>query len=394
MKTNRINKISNKEIVPPAIIHKIIAELKKAHYLGSTNLKGVNQTGDLNGFYRNRAAGIIHDASVAHKYTDALFVLYSAATVDYVGTGNCGEMTAAAVVRLLSDPNLSEAQRRSVKYKQYKTKDEHLSNAYLLVNETVYDIWGNDTYPIKKLSSKTGVPNLRHEEQDLEDLYKLSADKFVQRYNLFKTKFSKEYDAAVLWERRNNYVYPTFDNADKSEYAILVSRTFPYLYKKSLEILNTSGDANSAISNRLLNRILNDFVFLIEEFRQDTPISSDLIFRNPDRKKLSTEEISPELHKLIPSALFVNFILALSYKNTDYKRSINMLTEILKSDETGSEDAMQLWVKRTAEKEIDSYEATQNAASAKRTNSSKFFHQLEGTTSKSNVNFPSPLILN
>ena len=221
-------KLDSKAQVSNEIVESSIEAVNKRCYLGASNKK-TNPTGGLNGYYLNIARSVYKNYSTPKGINSTLYLYLMSACVTHTGVGNCGELSGALYLELFSK-DLTPGQKKSIKAREYKTNDAHGANSYVLVGETVYDIWDRKKYKRSRLKAETQCHERKH--IDIQDI---SADISLSILNLLTEKmldkFRKEFDEEIAQDRKNNQIYPTLDNKDPSDYALWASDTIPIFIK-------------------------------------------------------------------------------------------------------------------------------------------------------------------
>ncbi|CEG56531.1 hypothetical protein [Legionella fallonii] len=321
-----------------------IETVNKRHYLGASN-HGTNPTGGLNGYYRNIAMRVYNTFRNAKGEFNPLFYVYIMdACVSHTGAGNCGELSAALYLELiLSD--LSLAQKKLVQLRSYPTKDAHVENSYVLVDSTVYDIWASKKYKQSRIKAETHVADKYHQVDPGINLTVAQASIRGLKESVL-AKFSKLFDEEIAKERLMGNMYVTFDSKDPSDNALWASEALPYLFNKFQEtVCDSYFLAHMSEAEIIQGKIIKDFIYLIEELRQDFPSSGLLNY--PGKIQYSHEEIAGELKKLISNQLFIDFILAISYRNSNPQKSLELLIKLQSTWSPNSIDKLELSVMST-----------------------------------------------
>ncbi len=249
------------------------------------------------------------------------------ACVTYTGAGNCGELSGALYLELFLS-NLSSEQKKLVRLRSYPTQDEHRENSYVLVDSTVYDIWAGKQYKQARIKAKTGVVERLHRESPgIKSEVSQTSIELLKQLTL--DKFSKLFDEEIAKDRKQGQMYVTFNNKDPSDYALWASDTFPYLFSKFKETVEDSYFITNQDAAKIIQeKIIKDFIYLVEELRQDVPATGFMSLFHTNKIEYTHEEITRELEQLIPDPLFVEFILAVSYKNSKPQQALELLVNL------------------------------------------------------------------
>ena len=314
-------------IISPELIQDATEAVKSKHYLGSSNKK-TNPTGGLNGYYLNRAREVYKNYMTATGLINkALYPFLMRACLEHIGVANCGEMSAALYTELFLQ-NITAEQKQAIKLKGYDVNNSHGHNSYVLINTTVYDIWDNKKFKQSRIKAETHVPEKKH--GIIAEISPTADSSFIQGMSKrVLDKFATEFDAFIVRDRQFNLIYPTLDNKDPSDYALWARDTFPYLYTKFMETLETPYFiARPELASSIQEKIIKDYIFLIEELRQDIPLDTSVTSNHPGRIKYTENEVSTVIKELIPNAVFTDFILAVSYQNSNPDKALILLTDL------------------------------------------------------------------
>ena len=323
------SKLEQKPLVPQETVISAINNVNKRHYLGAANHK-TNPTGGLNGYYRNIAAKVYSKFEKLGESRPSFWVYLMDACVTHSGAGNCGELAGALYLELFIQ-NLSFEQKKLIHYRSYITHDEHLQNSYVLVDSTVYDIWANKKYKASRIKAETMVAEKFHTPIAFLDPG-IPAEFLIRMKELILAKFTKLFEEEITKDRKTGRMYVTLDNTDPSDYALWASDAFLYLFNKFKETIEDPYfKTNRHDANIIQEKIIKDYTYLIEELRQDIPLSSSSSIVHPDKIQYTHEQVANELQHLIPSQLFVDFVLAISYKNTNKQLALELLIKLQSS---------------------------------------------------------------
>ena len=347
-----VNNNKNPVSISSELVNEAITAVKKRHYLGASNLK-TNPTGGLNGYYRNIAAGLYETYRSGNKKVVApdIFIYLNSACIAHTGAGNCGELSTSLYLELFCS-DLSVEQKKQVSWCMYGTNDSHGANAYIQIASTVYDIWADKQYKSAKLRANTHVAVKKHKIMEGIDVLR-KASLNVSMKGMILEKFAKQFDEKIQQDRQLNQIYPTLDNMDKSDFALWATDAFQYLYTKFLETFEDPWYlAHKEVAESIRRKIIKDYLFLIEELRQDIPLHPSVAHFHPARIKYSAEEVSDALTRLVPNAFFVESILAYSYKNTNLKKFLALISGLLESNPQNTRGALETWLANTVQLEF------------------------------------------
>lgn len=320
------------------LVESAIERVNKRHYLGAANHE-TNPTGGLNGYYRNIATKAYRNFANNKGQLNQLFYVYVMdACVTHTGAGNCGELSGALYLELLLS-NLSVEQKNEVKCRSYLTNDAHGENSYVLVGSTVYDIWASQIYKKSAIKAKTGFAEKFHKE--LSGVKPGSSQESISSLReLIFTKFSKLFDDEIAKDRKNGAMYVTLNSKDPSDCALWASDAFPYLFNKFKETVEDPYFlVNQDAAKIIQGKILKDFLYLIEELRQDVPVMN---LWHKNKIKYTHEAVARALKKLVPNQLFVDFILAMSYQNANPQLALDLLVKVQSTLNQNSADKLEL----------------------------------------------------
>jgi len=327
-------------LIPPKLIQDAIEAVKSKHYLGSSNKK-TNPTGGLNGYYLNRAREVYKNYMTSTGLINkGLYPYLMRACLNHIGAANCGEMSAALYIELFLQ-NITAEQKQAIKLKGYDVNNAHGHNSYVLINTTVYDIWDNKKFKQSRIKAETHVPEKKH--IIIAEISPTADSSFIQDMSKrVLDKFATEFDALIVRDRQFNMIYPTLDKKDPSDYALWASDTFPYLFTKFMETLETHYFiTRPELASSIQEKIIKDYIFLIEELRQDIPLDPSVASNHPGRIRYEEDEVSAVIKELIPNTVFTDFILAMSYQNSNPEKAITLLTQLQNVIQETSEKALE-----------------------------------------------------
>jgi hypothetical protein len=175
----------------------------------------------------------------------------------------------------------------------------------------------------------------------------------VSMKGLILEKFAKQFDEIIRQDRQLNRIYPTLDNNDKSDFALWATDAFKYLYTKFLETFEDSWFiSHKEVAESIRKKIIKDYLFLIEELRQDIPLHASVAWIHPARIQYSAEEVSDAIIRLVPNAFFAEAIIAYSFKNTNLKKSLALLSRLLESTPQHTRGELEVWLANTIQLEF------------------------------------------
>lgn len=310
------------------LVKVVIEEIKSMHFLGSSNHK-IDPTGGLSGYYRNIASRVY--ASYMNKdqlINPVLYPYLMTAMLLHTGAGNCGEM-AGALYTLLHLRELTADQKKSIELRLYNTKDAHVTHSYVLIGESVFDIWANKIYKKARIKAETHIAEKYHQtEQPINPV--MTVTQISAIYKSMYGKFSSEFERELSIDRQTNRMYVTFDSTDPSDFALFASQAFPWLFAKFNEtVTNTYFKTHSESASDVQNKILNNFIYLIEELRKDVPKPMNGVDIHPKQRQHSDEEIKTELLKLLNNDYVVTWLMAMGYRNSQPDLCLRSLEESL-----------------------------------------------------------------
>ena len=99
--------------------------------------------------------------------------------------------------------------------------------------------------------------------------------------------------------------------------------------------------AHKELAVIIQNKIMKDYLFLLEELRQDIPLMETVAHRHPKRIKYSDEEVAKAVTILIPNNLFADFVLAHSYQNSNPQKALTLFLEIQQGFSPESKNELQ-----------------------------------------------------
>ena len=306
----------------------VIEDIKSMHFLGSSNHK-FDPTGGLSGYYRNVAAKVYKNYRDKNGIINpTLYPYLMMAALRHTGAGNCGEM-AGAMYTALHMRDLTVAQKKSVELRSYDTKDAHVSNSYVLVGGTVFDIWANKIYKKTRIKAETHVAEKYHQAVPPINPNIPAAQLGVlceSMYQKFRTEFEREFSL----DRQSNSMYVTFDCTDPSDYALFATQAFPWLFTKFTDtITNAYFKTRPELARDIQTKIINNFIYLIEELRKDVTKTMKPVFIHPRQRTHSDDEIRTKILGLLKNELVVDWLMAMSYSNTQPKLCLHSLQESL-----------------------------------------------------------------
>jgi hypothetical protein len=326
-------------------VKEVIADIKRMHFLGSSNHK-FDPTGGLSGYYRNVAFRVYSHYLDQNRIISPVFYPYlMMAMMRHTGAGNCGEMT-GALYTALHLQELTAAQKKSIEFKHYQTGNEHQNNAYVLVGETVFDIWDSKTYKKSRIKAKTHVDEKYHQTfQPINP--NLAMSQVKQLYESIYVKFSTSFDEELNKDRQKNHMYVTFDTTDSSNFALFASQAFPWLLTQfNATVTDAYFITHPELACDIRTKIINNFVYLIEELRKEIPASG--VATHPKQRQYFDNEIEAELFGLLNNAYFIKWLIAMSYRNSQPQRCIELLEasliELLAIDQNNTNNLVQLLI--------------------------------------------------
>lgn len=310
------------------LVKVVMEEIKSMHFLGSSNHK-IDPTGGLSGYYRNVARRVY--ASYVNKdqlINPVLYPYLMTAMLLYTGAGNCGEMS-GALYTLLHLRELTTDQKKSIELRRYNTKDAHVTNSYVLAGESVFDIWANRVYKKARIKAETHIAEKYH-TTILPINPVLTTVQVDAIYKSMYGKFSSEFERELSIDRQTNRMYVTFDSTDPSDFALFANQAFPWLFAKFNEtVTNTYFKTHSELASDVQTKILNHFIYLIEELRKEVPKPLSGIDIHPKQRQHSDDEITAELLKLLNNEYVVTWLMAMSYRNSRPELCLHSLEKSL-----------------------------------------------------------------
>ena len=308
----------------------VITDIKNMHFLGSSNHK-VDPTGGLSGYYRNIAQRVYMNYLDNNQVINqTLYPYLMMAALRLTGAGNCGEM-AGTLYMALYMRDLPLDQKKSIELRIYDTKDAHVSNSYLLVGDTVYDIWANKIYKKARIKAETQVAEKYHRAIPPINP-NIATQKVVTLCEAMYKKFRTQFELELRKDRQTNRMYVTFDSSDPSDFALFANEAFPWLFTKFTDtITNVYFKTRPELARDIQTKIINNFIYLIEELRKDVSQSTELDFTHIKQRTYSDNEVRAELLKLLKNEYVVNWMMAMSYRNSQPKICLHSLQEFLLS---------------------------------------------------------------
>ncbi|MBL7481514.1 hypothetical protein [Legionella bononiensis] len=306
----------------------VIEDIKSMHFLGSSNHK-FDPTGGLSGYYRNVAERVyMNYRDMNGIINPTLYPYLMLAALRHTGAGNCGEM-AGAMYTALHMRDLTMDQKKSIEIRMYDTKDAHVSNSYVLVGETVYDIWANKIYKKARIKAETHVAEKYHQAVQPIKPNTPTAQIGVLCESMHK-KFRTEFDREFSLDRQTNKMYVTFDCTDPSDFALFATQAFPWLFTKFTDtVTNPYFKTRPELARDIQTKIMNNFIYLIEELRKDVTKTMGPVFTHPRQRTHTDDEIETKIVQLLNNELVVDWLMAMSYRNTQPKLCLNSLQESL-----------------------------------------------------------------
>ncbi|KTD44822.1 hypothetical protein [Legionella quateirensis] len=308
----------------------VIEDIKSMHFLGSSNHK-FDPTGGLSGYFRNVAHRVYtHYPDKNRVINPTLYPYLMMAALRHTGAGNCGEM-AAALYTSLHMRDLTVDQKKSIELRMYDTKDAHVSNSYVLVGETVFDIWANKIYKKTRIKAETHVAEKYHQKVSPINPNIPTDQLGVLCESMYK-KFRTEFDLELSKDRQTNRMYVTFDSTDPSDFALFANQAFPWLFTKFTDtVTNAYFKTRPELARDIQTKIVNHFIYLIEELRKDVATSMELVTIHPKQRTHSDDEIRTKVLNLLNNEYVVNWLMAMSYRDTQPKICLHSLQESLLS---------------------------------------------------------------
>lgn len=310
------------------LVKVVIEEVKRMHFLGSSNHK-IDPTGGLSGYYRNVARRVYASYMNKDRLTNPVLYPYlMTAMLLHTGAGNCGEMS-GALYTLLHLRELTVDQKKSIELRVYNTKDAHVTSSYILAGGLVFDIWANRIYKKARIKAETHIAEKYHTTiLPINPL--LTTVQVDAIYKSMYGKFSSEFERELSIDRQTNRMYVTFDSTDPSDFALFASQAFPWLFAKFNEtVTNTYFKTHPESASDVQTKILNNFIYLIEELRKEVPKPMSGINIHPKQRQHFDDEIKAGLLKLLNNECVVTWLMAMSYLNSRPEFCLHSLEQSL-----------------------------------------------------------------
>lgn len=325
----------------------IIAEIKAANYLGSSNRK---PHCDLSGYFLNITRRWLYGnprRQTALGTNQELFIL--AATIEAIGAGNCAELVRLLLLKLLMHPALSDQLKRSIAAYSYRLGDTDDNwHSYAVIGKRVYDIWAGKDYPISCIQVETGVPFSQHEKIDIAPIWFDADPHYIKAvYDGYLVRLSNIFEEQLNKDLTYNAFNPTLDNDNKTANVILVRPAFHFLYQKFLQTFaDEYYQTHSDVAESIRSKIIKNYVLLISSLRQDIPMHPDYKDRFETKIKENDDTIKNALKDCTTNVFFVDYLMAVSYKSIDPYKA-NILFAQLEDDMSNNpnDDALTNWLK-------------------------------------------------